>query len=408
MAYGPFNLTLATILDNCNIVDVEEGVVAEGVRIVIKDQLIGEVVEKSVRVEGEVVDLQGCFVLPGLINVHNNLSIEFPFEKMNPNEDPAITVLRCYRRALDALRSGVTTLRTVGEVHRVDIALKKMVNEGWVEGPRIVAGGKGLGSTGGHGAGFGQIEADGPYEFLKAARAELAHGADHLKIFISGGLAKPKEEFDEPQMTKEEMQAVVYAAKSKGTYVAAHAGGSNSIITAASAGVTCFEHGYILNREAAKAIKSVKGYLVPTLSVTRSPEWMRANKFNEEVIEKALSAADRHTESLKTAVSEGVTIVNGTDLPPGDFNAGVNATVKEIEFLVEAGLSRLEALRAATLNAARLCRISDRVGLIKEGFYADLIAVLKNPLDDVKALRSIVFVMKGGKVIKDELRSRQV
>ncbi|MEM2883731.1 MAG: amidohydrolase family protein [Nitrososphaerales archaeon] len=397
---------LTTILENCSIVDVEEGIVKEDVKIVVKHGLIEDILEGSRRVEGVVLDLQGCFVLPGLMNAHNNLSIDFPFEKTNPNEDPAITVLRCYRRALDALRSGVTTLRTVGEMHRADIALKKMINEGWVDGPRIVAGGKGLGSTGGHGAGFGQVEADGPYEFLKAARTELAYGADHIKIFISGGIAKPEEEFDEPQMTKEEMQAVTYAAKAKNTYVAAHAGGSNAIITAVAAGVSCFEHGYILNREAARAIKSVNGYLVPTLSVTRSPEWMRANKFNEAIIEKALSAADRHTESLKIAVSEGVTIVNGTDLPPGDLNGGVNATVREIEFLVEAGLSDLEALRAATLNAARLCRIADKVGVIKKGYYADLIAMPKNPLHDVKALRSIVFVMKDGQVFRDELKRR--
>jgi imidazolonepropionase-like amidohydrolase len=399
---------LTTILDNCNVVDVEEGVVKKDVKILIRDRWIEDISVDKVKLEGRVIDLQGYFVLPGLMNVHNNLSIDFPFEKINPNEDPAVTVLRCYRRALDALQSGVTTLRTVGEIHRADIALKKMINEGWVEGPRIVAGGKGLGVTGGHGAGFGQVEADGPFEFLKAARVELAYGADHLKIFISGGIAKPEEEFDEPQMTKEEMQAVVYAAKSKRTYVAAHAGGSNAILTAVEAGVICFEHGYVLNREAARAIKNVKGYFVPTLSVTRSPEWMRANKFNELTIDKALSAAKRHTQSLKTAVNEGVTIVNGTDLPPGDLNGGVNATVREIEFLVDAGLSRVDALRAATVNAARLCNLADRVGLVKKGYYADLIAVPENPLDDIKALEGIAFVMKDGRVIRDELGRKKV
>ncbi|MFN3622233.1 MAG: hypothetical protein ACK4TI_05005, partial [Nitrososphaerales archaeon] len=139
---------MTTVLENCNIVDVEEGVVNEDVKIVIKRGLIEDVVEESRRVEGVVLDLQGCFVLPGLMNAHNNLSIDFPFDKTNPNEDPAVTVLRCYRRALDALHAGVTTLRTVGEIHRADIALRKMINEGWVDGPRIVAGGKGLGSTG--------------------------------------------------------------------------------------------------------------------------------------------------------------------------------------------------------------------------------------------------------------------
>ncbi len=397
---------MATILDNCNIVDLEEGRIIRDVKIVVEEHIIKDILDRDERAEGEAIDLQGYYILPGLINLHNNLSINFPFEKNNPNESPAVTSLRCYRRALDALEAGVTTLRCVGEMHRADIALKKMINEGWVKGPRIVAGGKGIGATGGHGSGFGQVEADGVAEFLKAARTELAHGAEHLKIFISGGIAKPEEELDEPQMTKEEIQAVATVARAKGTYVAAHAGSSGAIIQAVEAGVTCFEHGYVLNREAAKAIKSIGGYLIPTLSVTRSPEWMRANKFNEATIEKALSAAKRHTESVRIAISEGVTIANGTDLPPGDLNDGVNATVREVEFLVEAGLSRLEALRATTVYAARVCRLNDRLGSVKRGYYADLVAVPQDPLVDIRALRHIEFVMKDGKVFKYVLGKR--
>jgi imidazolonepropionase-like amidohydrolase len=236
----------------------------------------------------------------------------------------------------------------------------------------------------------------------------LALGADHLKIFITGGIAKLEEELGEMQMTKEEIAAVTSVARCRGTYVAAHVGGSTAIIEAAEVGVTCFEHGYIINREAAKAIKEVSGYLVPTLSVTRSDEWMKANNFEEWTIDKALSVKDRHMEGVRLAISEGVTLVCGTDIPPGDLNEGVNATVREIEFIKEAGLNELDAIRSATINAAKLCRMENKVGHVKPGYKADLIAVPRNPLKDIRQLEGIKFVMKEGKIIRNDIRKKEI
>jgi len=394
---------LNLVLANCNVVDVEQGRIQENRNLLIEGQFIKGVTGRQTRSEGRPVDLKGTYVLPGLSNMHNNLSMVFPFKNTNLTESPAITVLRCYRRAYDALMAGITTLRTVGEQNRVDLSLKKMINEGWVKGPRIFAGGKGLGAVGGHGSDFGQIETKGPEEFGKAARRELARGADHLKIFITGGIAKQEEDFEKPQMTKEEMVAVVSAARSRGTYVTAHAGSSLPIMRAVEAGVKCFEHGYVLSREAAQAIKNSNGCLVPTLSVTRSGDWMRKNGFEEWTIEKALSAGKTHVDSTKTAIRAGVRILNGTDLPPGDSNDGVNATVREIEFLTEAGLSPLEALRAATTYPSALCGVSKKLGSVKEGYLADLVAVPDSPLSDIRALEKIGFVMKDGEIFRNEL-----
>jgi imidazolonepropionase-like amidohydrolase len=399
--------SITMIIKNCGLVDLETGKVVENVTIAVRDDTIAEVTDRDL-LGSRVIDLDGFYIMPGLINVHNNLSLVFPFKLTNPNEPESVTVLRCYRRAYDALLAGVTCLRTVGEIHRVDIHLRNMINAGWIEGPRIIAGGKGLGVTGGHGSSFGQVEADGTEEFRKAARRELALGADHLKIFITGGIAKLEEEFGEMQMTKDEIAAVTSVARSRGTYVAAHVGGSTAIIEAAEAGVTSFEHGYIINREAAKAIKEVSGYLVPTLSVTRSEEWMRANNFEEWTIDKALSIKDRHMESVKLAISEGVTLVCGTDIPPGDLNEGINATVREIEFIKEAGLNELEAIRTATINAAKLCRMENKVGLVKPGYKADLIAVPRNPLKDIRQIERIKFVMKGGEIIRNDIRTKEI
>jgi len=130
---------------------------------------------------------------------------------------------------------------------------------------------------------------------------------------------------------------------------------------------------------------------------------MRANRFEEWTIEKAVGAGSTHLESIRTAVRAGVKIVNGTDMPPGDTNNGVNATVREAEFLVDAGLSPLDALRASTINAAQLCNIDDQLGLVKPGYQADLIATQDNPLDNIQNLRHIKYVMHSGRVVRNEI-----
>ncbi len=397
-------IKLDVLLANCNVVDVKDGSIKPETVISIRGYKIQEVRERNEpRGSEKIIDMKGCYVLPGLINVHNNLSHVFPFKDINLNESPAETVLRCYRAAHDALLAGVTTLRTVGEIHRADLSLRKMIETKWVEGPRIVASGKGLCITGGHGSHLGQVEADSPDEFLKAARKELALGAQHIKIFITGGIAVKGETFEEPQMTEEEMRAVATVARSKGTYVCAHAGSSHPISIAIKAGVKCMEHGYLLDRKTAQEMKTNDCYLVPTLSVTRSPDWMKEHSFEPWTIEKAVSAGKQHLESAKIAVEEKVKIVNGTDLPPGDLSDGVNVTVRELEYLVEAGLSPLEAIRASTIRAAELCQISKTVGLVEKEFVADLIAVPENPLQNVKAMEKIRFVMRDGQVFRNDI-----
>ena len=386
--------------------DVRDGSVKQESTVTISGNTIQEVRQKSsLSEDGKIIDMRGYYLLPGLINVHNNLSHVFPFKDINLSESPAETVLRCYRAAHDALLSGVTTLRTVGEIHRADLSLRKMIDTKWVDGPRIIAGGKGLCITGGHGSHLGQVEADNPDEFRKAARKELALGAQHLKIFITGGIAVKGETFEEPQMTEEEMRAVATVARSKGTYVCAHAGSSHPISIAIRAGVKCIEHAYILDKQTAREMKNNDCYLVPTLSVTRSPGWMKEHSFEPWTIEKAVSAGKQHLESARVAVEEGVKIVNGTDLPPGDLSDGVTVTVRELEYLVEAGLSPIEAIMASTIRAAELCQISKMVGLVEEGFVADIIAVPDNPLQDVKAMEKIRFVMRDGCVFRNEIQS---
>src|SRR5439155_13691020 len=156
-----------TILNNCNIVDVETGSIIRSAQITIENGLIKEITESKTKVGGEVVDMGDEFVLPGLFNVHCHLSARYPFNSQDPTEPAAMPAIRAYRRAYDALHAGITTLRSCGELHRVDLPLRDMIRDEWLVGPRILAGGKGLGVTGGHGSSFYQVEADGADEFRK-------------------------------------------------------------------------------------------------------------------------------------------------------------------------------------------------------------------------------------------------
>jgi imidazolonepropionase-like amidohydrolase len=394
---------LTIILDNCNVTDLDNGEILNDVSILIENRSITKIGKQIDDRNLIHADLQGFYVIPGLFNVHNNLSNIFPFKNINLNEPSSETSLRCYSVALKALNAGVTSLRTMGEIHRADLALKKLINGGILPGPRIFAAGKGLGVTGGHGSGLGQTQADGADEFRKRARKELSLGADHVKIFITGGIANKEETFEEPQMIPEEIKSVVSVAKAKGTYVGAHAGSSHPILEAVNAGVRSIEHAYVLNDDVASVMKEKSCFLVPTLSVTRSPIWMKEHNFEDWTIEKAVSAGEVHIQSIRRAVKKGVKIANGTDLPPGDLNNGVITTVREVEFLVEAGLSNLDALKASTTVSAELCQVSHNLGKIKEGYLADLIAVPSDPIKDVKALEKIQFVMKDGAIIRNEV-----
>ena len=388
-----------TVLTNARILDVGEGSFREG-SLTIGDGKIASI--DAAAGDNDAIDLEGAYLLPGIITCHTHLSITFPFHETDENESPAITALRCQKRANDALQAGITTIRTVGEMHRADLSLRIMIQKGWATGPRIVSGGKSISVTGGHGSGFGALIADGPDSFRKAGREELTAGADHIKIFITGGIAQEKETFSEPQMSVEEMEAVVSVARSRDTYVCAHSGGSGQVIKAAKAGVRCFEHGYQLDREACQAIKEAAGYVVPTLSVTRSPGWMKDHGFAGWTIEKATGAGGMHLDSIRTAVRAGVQIVNGTDIPPGEVSGGVNATVREMSYMVDAGLSPLEAIRSSSIRPAELMGIDGDVGLVQPGYCADLIAVREDPLKDIRALEGICFVMQAGRIVRKD------
>ncbi|MEY9212828.1 amidohydrolase family protein [Thermobifida halotolerans] len=401
-------------LTNAHVVDVRTGDLRRDRNVEITGGRVARITAEAPAPGERTVDLGGRYLVPGLISVHTHLSVLYPFSDADDDEDSATTVLRAAARARDALNAGVTTVRTLGEQNRADLMLRAAAAEGWAPAPRIVGAGLAVSTTGGHGKGGLSVFADGHDAFLRAARAELDAGADHIKIFITGGIAHLGETFNSSQTSPEEMRAAVRAAREHGTYVVAHAGGSGAIREALACGVRGFEHGYDLDGETIAQMARHRAFLTPTLTVTRCPDWMRAHDFTEWQIELAMEVGPRHLDSIRRAVAQGlnttgdpeapgITIVTGTDYPPGEPMDGTVTQVREMQFLTDAGLSPLQSLQAATVNAARLVMLDHEIGLVEEGYVADLIAVGSDPTSDIAALHDIPLVVQGGRVVRDDL-----
>lgn len=385
---------------NCTVVDVEDPDRSFTGALRIEEGRIVETSESAGRVGSETVDLDGRYLLPGLITCHVHLTEVYPFDASD-GESPATSALRARAVAEAALGAGVTTVRCVHETNRADLHLRHAHAQGWAPStPRIFAGGQAITTTGGHGdGGGGCVRADGPEEFLRAARDELAAGADHIKIFISGGIGDASENLSTVQMSFEEMAATVAAADTHGAYVVAHAGNSASIKVALEAGVRCFEHGYELDDETARVMAERGAFYTPTINVTHVRSWMLPRGFDESQVRRAAEVEPMHARSLETAIRHGVTLVNGTDGAPAEPVEGTFMTAIEAELMSEVGIGPLGALKAATLNAAQLLGAPE-LGTTRVGGVADLIAMPEDPTADIRALRGIDWVMSRGAVVR--------
>lgn len=361
--------------------------------------------------DASVVDLAGHYLAPGLISVHTHLTAVYPFSDHDENETADVSALRAMGRATDALRAGITTVRCLDESNRADLAVRTAARQGWVEAPRILGAGKAISTTGGHGHGFACSYADGHDGFLKAARTEFAAGADHVKIFITGGIAREGEDFVGAEMTADELRGAVRAATERGKYVVAHAGHGPAIREAIAAGVRSFEHAYDVDLDAIAEMKATEVFVTPTLSVTHCAEWMAAHHFTPWQIERAMSVGPGHLASIRRIVEHGrtadgrggVTFVTGTDYPPGEPYEDTVCQVREMELMVDAGLTPAEVLRAATADGARLVRLADEIGQVREGMAADLIVTEADPTEDVRALRRIRAVVQAGRIVRQEV-----
>ncbi len=393
-----------------SVVDLDGGAPLRDAVILIEGEritAIGAAGELAVPPDAEIIDVEGAWLIPGLMNMHVHLGLKLPGKMafQLANETEGELTLRMAHSARLSLESGVTTIRLPGDDRHGDIALKKAIEKGQAHGPRIFSAGEALVITGGHGSEAGVEYYDGPDELIKAARREISAGASWVKILISGGIATDGGGIAEALMTPAEIGAVIDAAHRFGAKVAAHSGSPQATSVAVDAGVDSIEHGYFLDRPTLRKMKKGGTWLVPTIVVSQpatapffemigSPQWYLARRD---------SVGKVHWQALETAIEEGVNIALGTDQLPHEPNDGTTATVREAQYYVEAGMTPLEALRSATIEPARMLDADADIGSLEVGKYADILAVPEDPTEDIKALRDIRFVMKGGRVYRNEL-----
>lgn len=362
----------------------------------------------------KVIDLSGRFVLPGLIDSHVHLTsdragVEGQLAGVTDSSaDFAYEAAWNARKTLDA---GFTTVRNLGDRGGVTLALRDAIAMGRVTGPRIVDAGRSISTTSGHmdgRLGFNDVLADviphdnvcdGPESCRQAVRLQIGRGADVIKIATTGGVNSRIGAGLGAQMFDDEARALIETAKLYGKKVAVHAHGADGIKLALKYGADSIEHGTIMDEETIQLFLKTKAYYVPTLStvngylerIARDP-----NAYPPEVRAKIDWRITITGESLKKAFPRGVRIAFGTDA--GVSKHGRNAD--EFELLVKYGLTPMDAIKAATINAADLLGLSDIIGSLEAGKQADLIAVDGDPLSDVTVLKRVSFVMKGGKVVK--------
>lgn len=392
-----------TIVRADRMLDVGSGRVAESAVVVVEGDHIASINPSGVPEGARVIDLGNVTLMPGLIDTHTHLTgdLEGDWVHRVVRETPADEALRGARNARRTLDAGFTTVRNLGAGGFADVALARAIASGLVVGPDIIPSGHGIGITGGHCdvTGFrpGVLElgpeagvADGVDEVVKALRYQIKHGAKVIKVCATAGVLSLEGPVGAQQYSAEEMQAIVEEAGRHGVKVAAHAHGSEGILAAVRAGVASIEHGSMLTNEIIQEMKQRGTYLVPTAYLA---EGIDLDQLPPPIREKAEQVIPLARESLRRAIAAGVPIAFGTDAAV--IPHGTNA--KEFAVLVERGMEPLDTLRSATVEAANLLGVDDR-GALAPGLRADMVAVRGNPLDDIRALEDVVFVMKAGQV----------
>jgi imidazolonepropionase-like amidohydrolase len=363
--------------------------------------------EKQLPAGAKTIDLSNATVLPGLIDCHTHLT--FSPESLGwrgltvsvPRE--ALTGARNARLTLEA---GFTTVRNMAAGGLADVALRDAINAGDVPGPRVLASGPPLSITGGHGDQnllapqfnySNEGVTDGIPGVMNRVRENIKRGADVIKFMASGGVLSQGDNPQAEQFSPEEMRAIITEAHRLGRKVGAHAHGAQAIKDAVLAGVDSIEHGSYIDDEDIRLMKEHGTYLVPTLYLA---DWFMDNyqklSATENMIAKAKAVMPAARQNVARAFREGVKVAFGTDAAV--YPHGLNA--HEFAVMVKLGLSPLQAIQSATVNAADLLGWSDRVGALESGKFADLIAVDGDPLQDVTQLERVRFVMKGGEVVK--------
>jgi imidazolonepropionase-like amidohydrolase len=341
----------------------------------------------------QVLDFSDSYIMPGLIDAHSHLSI-VPGEgnQLAQMRLPASTnALRSIPNIKKNIASGVTTMRILGEEHFVDIDIKNAINNGIIEGPRLLVSGKGLVPSNGHGVAL--TTTDGEEEMRKNARLNLAKGADLIKLFVTGGISSANTSLDYCSYSRIEIATAVEEAERVGSYVAAHAHGGKGIDLCIEEGVRTIEHAAFITKQQLERVVEKDLWIIGTFSILFHKTGIEQSDFSVPAIkEKVLRARETIADTFSKVLKYKPNLSLGTDSMHGLIGY-------EAECLVKFGASNEQAVAAITRDAARACRIEDQVGTLEEGKFADFIVLKNNPLENVKHLQDINYVFKEGKLL---------
>lgn len=407
---------MSILFENATVLDVMAGKLVPGRHLLVIGNRIERIADRPiVASDARRIDVRGKVIMPGLCDAHVHVTaVTADFAalgRMSPTyvAAGAATIMR------KMLMRGFTTIRDAGGA---DYGLARAIEEGTLQGPRLLYCGRALSQTGGHGdmrgpgesgveqcfccAGLGRI-CDGVSEVRRAARDEIRKGANHIKIMASGGVSSPTDRITSTQFSSEEMNAVVEEAAAANIYVMAHAYTPRAIIRAVRAGVRSVEHGNLLDEESANCLAEAGAFLVPTIITTHAlAEQGTDAGLPQEMREKIFEVRDAGLQALQIAHRRGVRIAFGSDL------LGALHDRQSEEFLLRAEVQMpVDIIRGATCNAAELFQMAGEIGVIAEGARADLLVVDGNPLEDIRVLvnqgERLRAIMKDGIFYKDEL-----
>jgi len=394
-------------------------VVTPGLVVVSAGRIVAVGQASSIPAGAEIIDLGDATLLPGFIDAHTHLT--FPYSDDYNKEELETLQKTIPERALDAsvnarvtLMAGFTTVRDVGSTDYLDVGLRNAIAHGDVPGPRMLVTVHALGSTGGHcdfqggfrqgvfGHESGPLDGviNGPDQARYAVRLDHKYGADMIKVCASGGVLSPTDDVDTPQLTEEELNAIVDEAHALHRKTAAHAHGAEAAKRAIRAGIDSIEHGSFMDEEDLDMMKQRGTYLVPTLMAAEGLQ----EKFDRNVYMPPAIAAKAHLAinamhgTFERALAKGVNIGLGTDA--GVYPHGRNA--EEFHQMVDLGMKPVAALKAGTSADADLLGIADKVGTLEPNKFADIVAVPGNPLQNIRQTEHVFFVMKEGIIYKND------
>ena len=404
-----------TLLHVGNLLDTNNGEISKAVTIRIKGNKILEVTKgyATPKKNDQIVNLKQSYVMPGFMDMHVHLAQEYvPKAERRSKIEPEYRALFAANAASKTLMAGFTSVRNLGDGGMETISLRDAIKEGLVIGPRIFTSGKTIATTGGHGDPTNGMPKDNysppspeegvidsPEDAKKAVRQRYKDGADGIKITATGGVLSVAKSGENPQFTNEELNSIVATANDYGLWTAAHAHGKEGMKRAVIAGINSIEHGTYMDQEVMDLMKSKGTYYVPTIM---AGDWVAEkakipNFFPALVKPKAEKIGPQIQSTFAKAYKAGVKIAFGTD-------SGVSAhgdNWQEFILMTNAGMTNQDALKSATIETAKLLRIEDKLGQIKPGMLADIIAVQQNPVEDISTVENVIFVMKDGVIFKD-------